>query len=225
MEVVRRVAEGDEVWSTALRLRPDWKRRLLIIICGMLAICLGSVVWIVLGGGESAVPQTPDAIPLVVVGALDPYADAGLGPARAIMSGAKVGDMLSRLHTMREHLMLVHAYYQMQAEVPVVHITGDTATMTAEAYDLVETPAHNGDMYQTPAYGWTFLAVHSSFPQPGWFLTDFTAPDECRAYAPCTPRASVPSPSGVSAGVSKPRSVDAVGFRPPLSMMVDVVKC
>jgi hypothetical protein len=162
----------------------------------MLAICLGSIGWIVLGGGESAVPQTPDAIPLVVVGALDPYADAGLGPARAIMSGAKLGDMLSRLQRMRQHLMLVHTYYEMQAELPVVHITGETATLTAQVYDLVETPAHNGDMYQTSAYPWTFQAKHSSFPQPGWFLTDFTAPDECQAYVQCTPLAPAPPPSG-----------------------------
>jgi hypothetical protein len=195
MDVAQRVPGRGDVCSSAVRLRPDWRHRLLIILCGMLAICVASAAWVVLAGGQSQVPQSPEAIPLVVVGALDPYADAGLGPARAIMSGAKVDDMVGRLRRIREHLVLVHTYYEMQAELPVVNITGDTATITAQVYDLVETPAHNGDMYQTPGYAWTFRAVRSSFPQPGWFLNDFTAPDECHVYVECSPPAPAPSPS------------------------------
>jgi hypothetical protein len=196
MDVVQRVAGGDGVRSTAVRLRPDWKRRLLIILSVMTAMCMGSVVWVVLAGGVSAVPSSPDAIPIVVVGALDPYADDPASPARQIMTGAKVGDMVTRLKRIRQHLMLVHTYYQMEAELPVVHITGDTATVTAKLYDEVQAPGNSGDMYRSESYPWTFKAIHQVFPQRGWFMTDFTAPDECQAYVRCTPALPAPSPSG-----------------------------
>jgi hypothetical protein len=196
MDAAQHVGNEGEVWSTAVRLRPDWKRRLLIILCAMTAVCVGSVVWVVVGSGVSAVPSSPDAIPIMVVGALDPYADDPASPARAIMIGAKVDDMVNRLRRIRQHLMLVHTYYQMQAELPVVHIAGATATVTAQLYDEVQAPGNGGDMYQSGAYPWTFVAVHQSFPQPGWFMTDFTAPDECQAYVRCAPTPSVPAPSG-----------------------------
>jgi hypothetical protein len=195
MDVAQHVGQEGEAWSTAVRLRPDWKRRLSIILCVMAAVCVASAGWVVLGSGVSAVPSSPDAIPIVVVGALDPYADNGAIPARQIMTGPEVDEMVNRLKLIRQHLMLVHTYYQMQAEPAVVHIAGNSATVTAQLYDEVQAPGNNGDMYQSAAYPWTFMAVHQLFPQPGWFMTDFTAPDECQAYVKCTPTPPAPSPS------------------------------
>ena len=92
----------------------------------------------------------------------------------------------------------VKTTHELIAESPKVAQHGDSSTVTAQIYDLVEANT-NGDTYRSDAVAWTFQTMHQTFPESGWFLTDFTAPDICHAYVDCGPQPSArptPAPTG-----------------------------
>jgi hypothetical protein len=152
----------------------------------MLAICVAACAWGVLVNARAELPQAPDAVPYAVIGALGKYAGNDLEQARKIMTGSKTTDMVNRLQTIHQHLLTIPTFYQLEQQSSTVSSDGGAVVVSQVRIDI-DTPDQSGDSMVSGAYPWTFHTVHQTFPQPGWFLTDFTAPDECSRYVQCGP--------------------------------------
>jgi hypothetical protein len=159
----------------------------------MLAVIVGACTWAVFGVSRSQLPQDPGGPVYSVLGALGPYGGDDLAQAREVMAGDKIPEMLRRLRTIRQQLMTVKANYELITELPQVKQNGDTATVSAEIYDLVQ-QGTGGETVRSDSYEWRFNTVHEGFPESGWFMTEFTAPDICLSYADCSP-GPAPAPS------------------------------
>jgi hypothetical protein len=204
MDVVQPVdSGGGEVRSGQVRLRPNFKRRLLIIAGGMVAVCLATGVGVVFStsGGVSADLSDPEAPMIFVLGSLEPFQGDDLEEARQVMTGDKITDMTDRLRTIRHQLSSIKlnmadvTEWQMISADHQVQQSGDHATVVEDVYDDIAFGA-DGLSYRTDAVAWTFQTVHVSFPHAGWYMSDFTAPDICKAYFPCTAQPPAPTPTG-----------------------------
>jgi hypothetical protein len=180
-----------------VRLRPHFRRRVLIIGSGMLAVIIGACGLGVLVSDRATLPQDPEAVAYAVVGALGKFAGDDLADARKVMTGDKIADMMGRLGVIHEQLLTIDTFYQLEQTQTTANQTGDRATVTTQVRLSVETPDHTAD-YVTTLHPWTFETVQHSLPDPGWFLTDFTAPDVCRVYLGCGAAVPTPTPSGPS---------------------------
>src|SRR5215472_1234943 len=116
MDVAQRVQGEDEVGSAQVRLRPHFKRRVLIIAGAMLAVVVSACTWSVFGWAASQLPQDPGGPVYSVLGALGPFAGDDLDQARHVMTGAKTAEMLTRLRVIRDQLMTVKTTYELIAE-------------------------------------------------------------------------------------------------------------
>jgi hypothetical protein len=196
MDIGRLLRGGGEA-RAVVRLRPHFRRRVVIIGSGMLAVIIGACGWGVLANDRTTLPQDPEAVAYDVIGALGKFDGDDLSEARKVMTGDKIADMMDRLRIIHEQLLTIATFYQLEQTQTTANQSGDRATVRTQVRLSVETPDHTAD-YVTELHPWTFETVQRSLPDPGWFLTDFTAPDMCRVYLGCGAAVPTQSPSGPS---------------------------